>query len=165
MTYLYLFGIKIIDNCIMTAKSLAQYKHKKILSSALVALSQLLFYVLIKQIVNDGSWLSIWIVVAASFIGNYIAFIINDKFKKDDVWENIITSSDKEMLINLCTMLKEHKIKYLLFNTYNRSFNESLTVMIFSKTKAESKLIDAYLEQTDAKYLRMIDGIEVKRIK
>ena len=82
MTYLYLFVIKIIDNCIMTAKSLAQYKHKKILSSALVALSQLLFYVLIKQIVNDGSWLSIWIVVAASFIGNYIAFMINDKFKK-----------------------------------------------------------------------------------
>lgn len=165
MTYLYLFGIKIIDNCIMTAKSLAQYKHKKILSSALVALSQLLFYVLIKQIVNDGSWFSIWIVVIASFIGNYIAFIINDKFKKDDVWENIITSSNKEMLINLCTMLKEHKIKYLLFNTYNRSFNESLTVMIFSKTKAESKLIDAYLEQTDAKYLRMIDGTEVKRVK
>ena len=90
---------------------------------------------------------------------------VNDKFKKDDVWENIITSSNKEMLINLCTMLKEHKIKYLLFNTYNRSFNESLTVMIFSKTKADSKLIDAYLDQTDAKYLRMIDGTEVKRVK
>lgn len=163
MTYLYLFIIKIIDNCIMTAKSLAQYKHKKILSSALVALSQFLFYVLIKQIVNDGSWLSIWIVVAASFIGNYIAFLISDKFKKDDVWENIITSSNKEMLIGLCTMLKEHKIKYLLFNTYNRSFNESLTVQIFSKTKAESKLIDEYLSKTDARYLRMIDGIEVKK--
>ena len=59
-------------------------------------------------------------------------------------------------------MLKEHKIKYLLFNTYTRSFNESLTIMIFSKTKAESKLIDDYLEKTNAKYLRMIDGVEVK---
>lgn len=163
MTYLYLFIIKIIDNFIMTAKSLAQYKHKKILSSALVALSQFLFYVLIKQIVNDGSWLSIWIVVAASFIGNYIAFLISDKFKKDDTWQNIITSNNKKMLIELCTILKEHKIKYLLFNTYNRSFNETLTVQVFSKTKADSKLIDEFLRKTDAKYLRMIDGIEVKK--
>jgi hypothetical protein len=35
--------------------------------------------------------------------------------------------------------------------------------MIFSKTKAESKLIDGFLEQADFKYLRMIDGIEVKK--
>ena len=162
ITYLYLFIVKLLDNCIMAAKNLAQYKHKKILSSTLVALSQLLFYVVIKQIVNDGSWFSIGIVVIASFIGNYIAFAIDDKLKKDDTWENTITSSDKEMLVGLCTMLKEHKIKYLLFNTYTRSFKESLTVTIFSKTKAESKLIDDYLAQTDSKYLRMIDGIETK---
>ena len=57
---------------------------------------------------------------------------------------------------------KKNDYMYKKEDTYNRSFNESLTVMIFSKTKAESKLIDAYLEQTDAKYLRMIDGTEVK---
>ena len=106
---------------------------------------------------------AIIIVSIASGIGNYIAFIINDKFKKDSTFENIITSSDKEMLIDLCTMLKQHKIKYLLYNTYNRSFNESLTVTIFSKTKSDSKLIDNYLEKTNAKYLRMIGGIEVNR--
>ena len=80
---LLLMILKTFDNILLTAKSIATYKHKKILSSALVALSQLLFYVVIKQIVNDGSWISIGIVVIASFIGNYIAFIINDKFKKD----------------------------------------------------------------------------------
>ena len=57
----------------------------------------------------------------------------------------------------------KHKIKYLLFDTYNRRFVESLTVMIFSKTKYESKLIDEFLEQNNIKYLRMIDGIEVKK--
>ena len=62
-------------------------------------------------------------------------------------------------------MLKEYRIKYLLFDTYNRSFVESYTVMIFSKTKAESRLIDEFLEQTEIKYLRMIDGIEVKNNK
>ena len=94
-----------------------------------------------------------------------MAFIINDRFRKDDTWTNILTCSNKKDIVKLCTMLKEHKIKYLLFDTYNRSFIESYTVMIFSKTKAESRLIDEFLEQTEIKYLRMIDGIEVKNSK
>ena len=163
MMYLLLGILKIIDNIVLTAKSLATYKGQKILSSILVIISQLLFYLVIDQVINDSTMLAIIIVSFSSGIGNYLAFLINDKFKKDDVWTNVLTSSNKEMLIGLCTMLKEHKIKYLLFDTYNRKLEESFTVMIFSKTKAESKLIDDYLEQTNVKYLRMIDGIEVKR--
>lgn len=165
MTYLLLFIIKVLDNIILTAKSITTYQGKKIISSILIIISQLIFYLVIDQVINDNTILAIIIVSISSGIGNYIAFLINDKFKKDDVWENIITSSDKEMLVELCSILKEHKIKYLLFNTYNRSFEESLTVMIFSKTKTESKLIDEYLKNTNTKYLRMIDGIEVKTEK
>lgn len=162
MVYVLLGLVKVIDNIVLTAKSLATYKGQKILSSILVVISQLIFYLVIDHVINDSTMLAIIIVSVSSGIGNYLAFIINDKFKKDDVWQNIITSSDKEMLVGLCTLLKEHKIKYLLFDTYNRSFYESLTVIIFSKTKDESKLIDDYLKTTNSKYLRMIDGIEIK---
>lgn len=163
MQYIMLMLIKICDNIILTAKSLATYKGQKILSSILVAVSQLLFYLVIDQVVNDNTMLAIIVVSVSSGIGNYAAFIINDKFKKDDTWTNIITCSNKNDIVKLCTMLKENKIKYLVFDTYNRRFIESLTVMIFSKTKYESKLIDEFLEQNDIKYLRMIDGIEVKQ--
>ncbi len=162
MQYIILGFIKIIDNIILTAKSLSTYKGQKILSSLLVIVSQLIFYLVIDKVIEDNTMAAIIIVSIASGVGNYIAFWINDKFKKDSIWQNIITSNDKEMLINLCTMLKQHKIKYLLYNTYNRSFNESLTVMIFSKTKNDSKLIDNYLKQTNSKYLRMIDGVEIQ---
>lgn len=161
--YIVLSLVKIIDNIIMTIKSIATYKEKRILSSILVIISQLIFYLVINQVINDNTMLAIIIVSVSSGIGNYIAFIINDKFKKDDTWTNIITCSNKNDIVKLCTMLKEHKIKYLLFDTYNRRFVESLTVMIFSKTKYESKLIDEFLEQNNIKYLRMIDGIEVKK--
>ena len=163
MIYLILSIVKIIDNVIMVLKSITTYKGQKILSSILVFISQLIFYLVIQQVVNDNTMLAIIVVSVSSGIGNYVGFLINDKFKRDDTWTNIITSSNKEMLIGLCTMLKEHKIKYLLFDTYNRKLEESFTVMIFSKTKAESKLIDDYLEQTNGKFLRMIDGIEVNR--
>lgn len=160
MTYVLLALAKILDNVILTAKSIATYKGKRLLSSVLVAVSQLIFYLIIEQVVSDNSLFAIMLVSISSGIGNYVGFVINDKFKKDDVWTNIITSSDKEMLVRLCTTLKEHRVKYLLYDTYNRSFAQSYTVTAFTKTKAESKLIDEFLKQTDARYLRMIDGIE-----
>jgi uncharacterized protein YebE (UPF0316 family) len=162
MTYLTLAVIKVCDNILLTAKSISTYKGQKILSSILVAISQLIFYVIIDQVVSDSTLTSILIISIASGIGNYLAFMINDKFKKDDVWENIITSSDKDFLVNLCTMLREHRVKYLLYETLNRRFEQSYTVTAFTKTKAESRLIDEYLKNTDVKYLRMIDGVEVK---
>ena len=162
MTYFLLFIVKVFDNIVMTAKTLATYKGQKLLSSILVTISQLLFYLVINQVVNDSTMTAIIIVSIGSGIGNYIAFMINDKLKKDDVWTNIVTSNHEEMLLDLCTMLREHRVKYLLYNTYNRKFEQSYTVTAFTKTKAESKLIDEYLKNTDVKYLRMIDGNEVK---
>lgn len=162
MTYILLSLVKICDNIIMTAKSLATYKGQRLLSSILVVISQLIFYLVISQVINDNTMLAIIIVSISSGIGNYLAFIINDKFKKDDVWENTITSSDKDFLVNLCTMLRENKVKYLLYETLNRRFEQSYTVTAFTKTKTESRLIDEYLKNSDVKYLRMIDGMEVK---
>lgn len=160
MMYIILGLIKILDNVILTAKSLATYKGQKVLSSIFVIVSQLLFYLVINQVIEDNTMMAILIVSISSGIGNYVAFVINDKFKKDDVWTNIITSSSKDMLLELCTMLRENHVKYLLYDTYNRRFEQSYTVTAFTKTKAESKLIDDFLNNTDVKYLRMIDGIE-----
>ena len=50
MTYILLGLVKICDNIIMTAKSLATYKGQKILSSILVIISQLIFYLVISQV-------------------------------------------------------------------------------------------------------------------
>lgn len=163
MIYLMLIFVKILDNIIMVLKSITTYKGQKILSSILVVISQLIFYLVIQQVVNDNTLIAIIVVSVSSGIGNYIGFLINDRFKKDDTWTNILSTNDKEDATKLCTILKKKKIKYLLFNTFNRQFAESLTIMIFAKTREESKLIDNYLEFTEAKYLRMINGIEVKR--
>ena len=162
MTYLFLVLAKVLDNIILTAKSIATYKGKRLVSSILVTISQLIFYLIIDQVVNDNSLLAIILVSISSGVGNYLGFMMNDKFKKDDVWTNIITSSNKEMLVGLCTMLREYKVKYLLYETLNRRFEQSYTVTAFTKTKAESKLIDEFLQNTDSKYLRMIDGVEVR---
>lgn len=156
MQYLILSFIKILDNIILTAKSLATYKNQKLLSSILVIISQLIFYLVIEQVINDSTMLAIIIVSVSSGIGNYIAFLINDKFKKDDKWTMVLTSSCIEDIKELCDYLKNHKIKYVANDGYNRHGEKTINVIAFSKTKNESRLIEQYLKSTDTKYLKEI---------
>lgn len=156
MNYVLLSLVKVFDNIIGTAKSIATYQEKIILSSVLVAVSQLLFYLVIDQVVNDGSLLVIFIVAISSGVGNCIAFLINNRFKRDSKWAVILTCSCIEDVKELCGYLAENKIKYIANNGYNRSWQETINVIAFSKTKEESKLIDKYLENTDHKYLKEV---------
>ena len=157
MQYIILGIIKVIDNVIITAKSLATYKNQKILSSILVIVSQLIFYLVIEQVINDSTMLAIIIVSVSSGIGNYVAFMINDKFKKDDKWIYYLTSSDKEDVLRLGNYLVMHKIKYLANHGLNRRGEETINIIAYSKTKDQSRLIENYLKNTESKYLKEIN--------
>lgn len=156
MTYIILAIIKILDNVILTAKSIATYKEHKIISSILVSISQLLFYLVIDQVINDNTLLAIIIVAASSGFGNYIAFLINNKFKKDAKWTMCLTSSDIDDVKRLCNYLVENKIKYIANDGYNRHMQRTINIIAFSKTKHESRLIEKYLQETNSKYLKEI---------
>lgn len=154
--YIFLAIIKIFDNVVLTAKSIATYKEQKILSSILVAISQLIFYLVIDQVIEDNTILAIIIVSISSGIGNLIAFFINDKFKKAAKWTFIVTSSNLNDIQNLCGYLAEHKIKYIASDGYTRKGEHTINVMAFSKSKDESRLIERFLEGTESKYLKEI---------
>ena len=148
--------VKILDNIISTAKSIATYQEKKILSSVLTTVSQLIFYLIISEVISDNTMLVIVIVALSSGIGNYIAFLINGKFKRDDKWTVILTCSCIDDVKELCSYLAQYKIKYIASDGYNRQGNKTINVMAFSKTKEESRLIDEYLENTNHKYLKEV---------
>lgn len=156
ISYILLALVKIFDNVILTFKSITTYKEQKILSSILVVVSQLIFYLVIDQVINDNTLLSIVIVSVSSGIGNYVAFALNGKFKKAAKWTFVITSSNKQELKIFCDYLAEHKIKYIVCNGYNRKWDETINVMAFSKSKDESRLIEKFLENTESKYLKEI---------
>lgn len=153
MNYILLSLVKVFDNIITTGKSIATYQEKKILSSILVAISQLIFYLIIDQVVSDGTLLVIVIVSISSGIGNLLAFTINDKLKKDAKWTMVITSSDRNALENFCNYLKSQNIKNVVCNGFDRRWNSTYNIIVFSKTKEESRAIDKYLETNNFKYL------------
>ena len=154
--YIALGLIKVLDNVILTAKSLAQYKEQKILSSVLVIISQLIFYLVIDQVINDNTIMAIVIVAISSGIGNYIAFIINNKLKRDVKWTFCIASSNLNDIKKLCSYLAEHKIKYIASDGYTRKGEHTINVMAFSKSKDESRLIESFLARTESKFLKEI---------
>jgi ABC-type iron transport system FetAB permease component len=156
LNYIILSVAKILDNIILTAKSIATYKEQQLWSSILVVISQLLFYFLISEIIEDNSLLAILIVSISSGVGNYIAFTINRHFKKDAKWTIIITSSNVDDIRGLCDFLSEKGIKYIVNDGYNRSWKETMHVLVFSKSKEESRLIDSYLSYFNSKYLKEV---------
>lgn len=154
--YILLALIKVLDNVVTTFKNITQYKEQKILSSILVIISQLIFYLVIDQVISDNTLMAIIIVSVSSGVGNYIAFSINSKLKKAAKWVFILTSSDKNDVIKLCEYLVSHNIKHIANHGLTRKGDETIHVIAFSKTKEDSKLIDKYLENSNSKYLKEI---------
>lgn len=154
--YIILGLVKIFDNIILTFKSISTYKEQKILSSILVVVSQLIFYLVIDKVIEDNTLMAIAIVSVSSGIGNYIAFAFNNRFKKAAKWTFIITSKNINDIQNLCNYLAEHKIKYIASDGYTRRGEHTINVMAFSKSKNDSRLIEKFLENTESKYLKEI---------
>lgn len=154
--YMLLAFVKILDNVILTFKSIATYKEQKILSSILVVISQLIFYLVIDQVISDNTLMAIMIVSVSSGIGNYIAFALNSKLKKDTKWTFVIASSNLDDIQKLCNYLAEHNVKYIANDGYTRKGNHTINVIAFSKSKNESRLIESFLANTESKYLKEI---------
>ena len=146
-----------IDNVITTEKSLLTHQNKAVAASILVAISQFLFYMLITEVVADSNIISILVVSIASGIGSYIAFCINNKFSKETVYINIVTSNDKEKMKDFGDHMRAEGIKVVTMPTYGDDIEKTLTALVFANTRNQSKLIDKYVEEHNELFREVIN--------
>ncbi len=156
MYYIILALVKVVDNIILTGKTILTQKNKAIASSILVVVSQFIFYIIIQQIVEDNNFLSIAIVSIASGIGSYIAFYINKKVSKDTVYINIITSNDRSQMKVFGDYVRAEGIKIVTFDAYSDDLERTLTALVFSNTKEQSIKIDKYIEQHEGFFREIV---------
>ena len=154
--YIALAGLKIIDNIILTEKTILTQKNKGVAASILVVISQIMFYFLIQQVVEDGSILSIIIISLASGIGSYIAFYMNKKMSKDTVFINIVTANDKIKMKLFGDYVRSENIKIVTMNTYNDDKENTLTALVFAGTKEQSIKIDNYIKNHDGYFREVV---------
>lgn len=155
--YIALAALKIVDNIIITEKTILTQKSKAVAASVLVVISQIMFYFLIQQVVEDGSVLSIMIISIASGIGSYIAFYINKKMSKDTVYINIVTANDKSKMKAFGDYVRSENIKIVTINTYNDDKENTLTALVFANTKEQSSKIDDYVMQHNDLFREVVD--------
>ncbi len=155
--YLTLSAVKIVDNIISTEKSILTHQNKAVAASVLVTISQFLFYILIKEVVSDSNMISIIVVSVASGIGSYIAFCINNKFSKETVYINIITSNDKNKMKAFGDHMRSNNIKVVTMPTYGDDIEKTLTALVFANTREQSKKIDNYIDKHDGFFREVVN--------
>ena len=97
------------------------------------------------------------VVSIASGVGSYIAFYINNKFSKETVYINIITSNDKEKMKAFGDHMRAEGIKVVTMPTYGDDIEKTLTALVFANTRNQSKLIDKYVENNNELYREVIN--------
>ena len=148
--YISLALTKIIDNLILTEKSILVRNNKAIAASIFVMISEFMFIFIIKKVVSDNNIISAIVVSVAAGIGSYLAFCINNKFSKETVFINIITSNDKMKMKAFGDYMRFEGIKIVTFDAYNDEINNTLTAIVFANTREQSKKIDKFMNgQTD----------------
>ena len=150
-----IFVIKVIDNVLSTSKTILVQKNKALLAAITVVISQIIFYELIDA-ASDGGDIAVYVISIASGIGTLLALIISNKFSKDRIFVNVIMNDDKKVMMELRDFLKEHKITNLATVGYTKNWKKTLAITAYAETKAQSKLIDNFIKESDVKFKRII---------
>ena len=153
---LLLFGLKAADNLLSTGKQILIQRHKPILASLSVVLSQIIFYRLIDKVSEYNGDLALYIVAIASGVGTFLAVKISDKFSKERTFVNVILSDDKDAMVDLREFLKEHHITNLATDGYTKDWNKTIAITAYAETREQSRLIDQYIKDSSVKFKRII---------
>ena len=142
-----LFFAKVIDNAFSTAKTILVQRNHCILAGVSLAVSNFIYLCVTKNVVNSDSSLALIVVSIASGVGCCLAVAVSNRLSKERTFVNVIMSDDKEKMQAFRDFLAQHHITNTTTDSYTLDWNtKSITVTAYAETKAQSKLIDKYIE-------------------
>jgi len=150
-----IFLVKVFDNVLSTSKTILVQKNKAFLAGLSVVISQIIFYKLIDAVSANGD-LTMYVISIASGIGTILAVAISNRFSKERTYVNVLLCDDKKEMRKLRDFLKENHITNLATDGYTKEWKKSIAITAYAETKAQSKLIDEYLDTLDVKIKRII---------
>ena len=154
--YIFVFLMKVFDNILATSKTILIQKNMAFIAGLTVAISQIIFYTLIDAVGNSGK-LMVIVIAIGSGLGTMLTIQISDRLSKDRTYVNILLCDKKEVMHELRDFLKENKITNLATDGYTKDWKKSIAITAYAETKAQSKLIDDYIDNLDVKIKRIIN--------
>lgn len=152
-----LFLAKVLDNTLNTAKTILVQRNRCPLAGVALGLSNFIYLSITKDIVTSDSTLALVIVSIASGVGCCLAVALSNRFSKDRTYVNVILSDDKEAMKEFRDFLAENHITNVATDSYTLDWSrKSISITAYAQTKAQSRLIDEYIERSLLKCKRVI---------
>lgn len=152
-----LFLAKVLDNTLNTAKTILVQRNRCLLAGVALGLSNFIYLSITKDIVTSDSTLALVIVSIASGVGCCLAVALSNRFSKDRTYVNVILSDDKEAMKEFRDFLAENHITNVVTDSYTLDWSrKSISITAYAQTKAQSRLIDEYIERSLLKCKRVI---------
>lgn len=152
-----LFLAKVLDNTLNTAKTILVQRNRCLLAGVALGLSNFIYLSITKDIVTSDSTLALVIVSIASGVGCCLAVVLSNRFSKDRTYVNVILSDDKEAMKEFRDFLAENHITNVATDSYTLDWSrKSISITAYAQTKAQSRLIDEYIERSLLKCKRVI---------
>ena len=152
-----LFLAKVLDNTLNTAKTILVQRNRCLLAGVALGLSTFIYLSITKDIVPSASPLALVIVSIASGVGCCLAVALSNRFSKDRTYVNVILSDDKEAMKEFRDFLAENHITNVATDSYTLDWSrKSISITAYAQTKAQSRLIDEYIERSLLKCKRVI---------
>lgn len=97
------------------------------------------------------------VVAIAGGVGCSLACFVNEKLSKDRTYVNVIMSDDLEEMKRLRDFLALHHITNVATDSYTLDWDaKTITITAYPETKAESRLINNFIEESETKFKRVI---------
>lgn len=152
-----LFIAKVVDNALNTTKTIMVQRSRWILAGIAVILSDFIYFWITKRVVTAQSEIAMLVVAIAGGVGCSIACLINNKLSKDRTYVNVIMSDDLEEMKKLRDFLAHHHITNVATDSYTLDWNaKTITITAYPETKAESRLINKFIDESNTKFKRVI---------
>ena len=160
LSVLYLGGLflaKVLDNALGTAKIILIQRNKIFLAGLALGFSNLIYFIITKNIVSSESNVSLFIVSFASAVGCWLTIGINNYLSKDQLYVNVVMSDNLEAMKDFRDFLAEHHIKNVASDSYTLDWNtKTITITAYAETKQESSLISSYIKNSPDKFKRLV---------
>lgn len=159
-SFIYLgviFLAKVFDNALSTTKTILIQRSRWLLAGIAVIASDFIYFWITKRVVSADSYLAMVVVAVAGGVGCALACLLSDKLSKDRTYVNVIMSDDLYEMKKLRDFLAAKHITNVAADTYTKDWNrKTITITVYAETKAESKMINQYIEKSRNKFKRVI---------
>lgn len=152
-----LFIAKVVDNALGTTKTIMIQRSRWVIAGFAVIVSDFIYFWITKKVVSTDNSIAMLVVAVAGGVGCSLACFVNEKLSKDRTYVNVIMSDDIGEMKNFRDFLAEHHITNVATDSYTLNWNDkTITITAYAETKAESRLINHFIEKSSVRFKRVI---------